>query len=68
LVSKPSGEPAAANWQHPYLDAMPQDPWGRAYVYRSPADKGQGFDIVSYGKDGKQGGEGVAADISTSGS
>jgi general secretion pathway protein G len=68
LVSRPSGEPAAANWQHPYLDAMPQDPWGRAYVYRSPGDKGLGFDILSYGKDGKQGGEGVAADISTSGS
>ena len=67
MVTKPSGEPAAANWQHPYLEAMPQDPWGGAYVYRSPGDQGMGFDILSYGKDGKPGGEGVAADISTSG-
>ena len=63
LVSKPAGEPAAANWQHPYLDTMPQDQWGRAYMYRSPGDKGAGFDLLSYGKDGKPGGEGVAADI-----
>jgi len=67
LVSKPSGAPAAAGWTHPYLDAAPKDPWGRAYVYRSPGEKGAGFDLLSYGKDGKPGGEGVAADIAISG-
>jgi general secretion pathway protein G len=38
------------------------DPWGNEYVYR--VDGGQ-FEILSYGEDGVQGGEGEAADISS---
>ncbi|MBO9623685.1 MAG: type II secretion system major pseudopilin GspG [Sphingomonas sp.] len=43
-----------------YLSTMPQDPWGRPYVYESD---GHSYRIVSLGRDGKQGGEGVDADI-----
>ncbi len=41
---------------------IPVDPWGNAYVYVSPGVHGD-FDILSYGGDGKEGGEGKDADI-----
>ena len=60
LVTKPS---AANGWSGPYLKkAVPNDPWGRAYVYRTPGTKGE-FDLYSLGKDGKPGGTGEDADI-----
>jgi general secretion pathway protein G len=47
----------------PYLKkAVPNDPWGRAYVYRSPGERGE-FELLSYGRDGKAGGNGDDADI-----
>jgi general secretion pathway protein G len=59
-----TAKPAAANgWAGPYLKkAVPNDPWGRAYVYRVPGTKGD-FDLYSLGKDGKPGGTGEDADI-----
>jgi general secretion pathway protein G len=60
LVNKPSN---ANGWAGPYLKkAVPNDPWGRAYVYRTPGAKGE-FDLYSLGKDGKPGGTGEDADI-----
>lgn len=60
LVQKPGG---VQQWSGPYLSkAVPLDPWGRAYVYRSPG-RNRDFDLLSYGRDGKPGGEGEAADI-----
>ncbi len=60
LVVRPESEP---KWNGPYLQKDPPlDPWGNAYVYRSPGEK-YDFDIVSYGKDGRPGGEGEDADI-----
>jgi general secretion pathway protein G len=43
---------------------IPLDPWGNAYVYVSPGIHGD-YDIMSYGGDGKEGGEGKDADISS---
>ena len=60
LVTRPANEP---NWAGPYLKrAVPNDPWGRPYVYRTPGQKGE-FDLISYGRDGKAGGSGEDADI-----
>jgi general secretion pathway protein G len=60
LNAQPTGE---THWQGPYLKkAVPNDPWGQPYQYRSPGEHGD-FDLLSYGKDGKPGGEGEAADI-----
>jgi len=60
LVSKPEN---AAGWNGPYLKkAVPVDPWGRPYSYRTPGQKGE-FEVGSYGKDGKPGGTGDDADI-----
>jgi len=57
-------KPADANtWNGPYLKKdLPLDPWGHAYIYRTPGSKGD-FDITSYGKDGQPGGDGENADI-----
>src|SRR3984957_9038807 len=53
-------------WNGPYLKggSVPTDPWGKAYLYRSPGERAP-FEIVSYGADGVEGGTGIAADIST---
>ncbi len=60
LLTRPGNEP---KWNGPYLqNAVPLDPWGKPYVYRSPGEKGE-FEIVSYGKDGAAGGTGDNVDI-----
>ena len=59
LREKPSG---AERWEGPYLPKeIPNDPWGRPYVYRSPGDHGD-YDLFSYGLDGVEGGEGENQD------
>lgn len=62
LVQKPGGDPPAKNWREPYLKKLPNDPWGNPYQYITPGSHGE-FDLFSYGKDGKPGGESYEADI-----
>ena len=63
LVKKPSGNPAAKNWNKDgYLKRVPVDPWGNDYQYLSPGTRGA-FDLYSLGADGKQGGTDLNADI-----
>jgi len=45
-----------------YIRRLPDDPWGRAYLYVIPGANGP-FDLISYGADGREGGQGVDADI-----
>ncbi|MDH5232573.1 MAG: type II secretion system major pseudopilin GspG [Gammaproteobacteria bacterium] len=53
------------NWQGPYLKKLPpKDPWGNPYHYIIPGEH-SAYDIVSYGADGAEGGEGDNADISS---
>jgi general secretion pathway protein G len=61
LILKPTTEPVPGNWK-PYLDKLPNDPWGRAYQYMNPGIKGE-VDVLSFGADGQSGGEGHNADI-----
>jgi general secretion pathway protein G len=61
LVTRPSAGPAPANWK-PYLDKLPNDPWGRPYQYLNPGVKGE-IDVMSFGADGQAGGEGKNADV-----
>lgn len=50
-------------WDGPYLPRdVPLDPWGNPYVYRNPGQNGP-YDLLSYGADGREGGEGDDADI-----
>ena len=61
LVRKPGATPIPGNWR-PYLEKLPNDPWGRPYQYLNPGVKGE-IDVMSLGADGKAGGEGNDADI-----
>jgi general secretion pathway protein G len=65
LRTAAQGDPPAHNWRGPYLrKPIPRDPWGRAYVYRSPGtDNPNGYDLLSYGRDGKPSGEGEDRDL-----
>ena len=61
LVQKPTVDPIPLNWR-PYLDKLPNDPWGRPYQYLNPGLKFE-VDVLSWGADGQSGGEGRNADI-----
>tara|TARA_B100000959_G_scaffold287483_1_gene372712 strand:- start:1194 stop:1640 length:447 start_codon:yes stop_codon:yes gene_type:complete len=61
LTNKPSGQ-NARNWKGPYLDRVPDDPWGNKYLYMFPGLNGE-FDVYTFGRDGNQGGDGDDADI-----
>jgi general secretion pathway protein G len=53
-------------WKGPYLNKSepPKDPWGKPYVYRCPGQHGD-FELLSYGPDGVEGGDGENADITS---
>lgn len=61
LVSRPTTAPLPLAWR-PYLDRLPQDPWGRPYLYLNPGTHGE-VDVMSLGADAQPGGEGPNADI-----
>ena len=69
LCEKPAVPPIPEKYpDEPYLGRriVPLDPWSHDYVYLVPGPQGEKFEIISYGSDGDQGGEGEAADISSS--
>lgn len=51
LREKPSGSPEPRNWNGPYVEKEPVDPWGSAYVYLSPGRINPDYDLSSVGKD-----------------
>ena len=61
LIARPTTAPVPPNWK-PYLEKLPNDPWGRPYQYLNPGIKGE-IDVMSFGADGQSGGEGKDADI-----
>ena len=63
LVERPTAPPEPRAWASDgYLPEMPTDPWNRPYIYLSPGRNGA-FDLLSYGKDGEEGGEDLDADL-----
>lgn len=63
LVSPPADLTDPSRYQKGgYIKKLPKDPWGHDYLYAAPGQHGA-FDVWSYGADGKEGGEGVDADI-----
>ena len=42
---------------------IPKDPWGNDFIYESPGKEGRGYDLISYGADNAEGGEGTDLDI-----
>jgi general secretion pathway protein G len=65
LLVKPGS--GIGTWNGPYLKGgnVPNDPWGKPYVYRSPGQNSP-YDVLSYGSDGQEGGTGTASDIASS--
>ncbi len=68
LQAQPTTPPVPRNWNGPYVETqgIPRDPWGNPYHYACPGELNQdGYDIISYGADGRPGGVGLwDADIS----
>ena len=67
LVQPPDTGNAVKNWRDGgYLEKgkLPADPWGNEFVYLSPGVHGE-YDIMSYGSDGVQGGEGKNRDVNS---
>lgn len=51
LMEKPDTKPIPENWNGPYLEKHPIDPWGRPYQYRSPGiQRPHSYDLYSLGK------------------
>jgi general secretion pathway protein G len=67
LRREPGAAPRARQWNGPYLrKEVPLDPWGRAYLYRSPGTQNVGgYDLVSLGRDGRAGGSGEDRDVAS---
>ena len=61
LVRKPAGGPVPDNWK-PYVERLPTDPWDQPYQYLNPGINGE-VDVMSFGADGRSGGEDFDADI-----
>ena len=61
LVIRPTVGTVPMNWK-PYIEKLPQDPWGHPYQYLNPGIKSD-VDVMSLGADGVSGGQGKNADI-----
>lgn len=66
LRTIPSADPPP-NWKGPYLrQLVPLDPWGKPYLYVSPGVANpNAYDLYTLGKDGKTGGDGEDADLTS---
>lgn len=65
LVAKPTGAPDCPNYPASAFiqgGKVPNDPWGHPYSYESP-DEGRTYVITSFGKDGREAGEGFDKDL-----
>lgn len=64
LVRPPTIGIIPRNWKEGgYMPKVPLDPWGNPFVYLSPGPDGTPYEVISYGADGEEGGEGPAADV-----
>ncbi len=61
LVNEPSGYPEARRWNPDgYLQKLPKDPWDEPYMY---VNDGNNYDVYSFARDRKEGGEGFDVDL-----
>lgn len=50
LMRKPSSPPVPPNWNGPYIEKKPIDPWNNPYLYESPGRQRPDYDLYSKGK------------------
>lgn len=62
LVAPPADADPSKYQRGGYIKKLPQDPWGRPYLYAAPGAHGE-VDVWTLGADKKEGGEGPNADI-----
>jgi len=60
LVSNPDADKYPAYSTKPYMKRVPKDSWGQPIQY---VKNGNSFELISFGADRKEGGEGDGADI-----
>lgn len=54
LLTKSNTPPIPPNWNGPYLEKKPVDPWGHPYQYESPGShRPHDYDLFSLGKNTK---------------
>ena len=46
-------------------EQIPLDPWGNSFEYRYPEANSSRYKIISYGSDGRAGGDGERADVNS---
>lgn len=66
LVEKPATGRIPTNWKEGgYLEKgqVPLDPWGNPFLYLSPGIHSRDYDLISFGPDGEEGGEGINVDV-----
>ena len=68
LLEKPKVPTAADKWRGPYLDDEEdlEDKWGNELQYNRPPERSKKFkifEIISFGADGQEGGDGDDAEI-----
>ena len=65
LWERPEAPPRPINWLEPYIQIpITEDPWGNPYIYVRPGNHDRyGYDLISFGSDGVEGGTGEAEDI-----
>ena len=51
LLKKTDSSPVPKNWNGPYVEKKPVDPWGNPYQYRSPGEHRSDYDLYSKGND-----------------
>ena len=65
LVEKPTTGRIPVDFKEGgYLKKVPLDPWKNPYIYISPGTHDD-YELMSYGNDGEEGGEGKYADINS---
>lgn len=58
LLSKSTSSPVPSNWNGPYLERDPLDPWKNTYQYKCPGShNADSYDLYSLGTDGVEGNE-----------
>ena len=67
LRAAPTAGDPPRNWRGPYLSKIvPLDPWSRPYIYLSPGTTNpESYDLYTLGRDGKPGGDGEDADLTS---
>lgn len=65
LWEQPEEPPLPINWLGPYIQIpITTDPWENQYIYVRPGIHDQyGYDLISFGSDGLEGGTGEAEDV-----